>query len=557
MPSSTRRREGPLRSCSRARRGSGSRRSGCGRRGTRARTGLRVLSSRPAEAERALAHVGLGDLFEGVLDDVLPALSAPRRRALEVALLREEALGRARRSAARLPLRCATRCSFSASVGRSLIAVDDVQWLDPSSSSALAFALRRLDGATACSCSSPGGWSRARSRRRSSKRSIRNGSSGCRVGPLSVGALHRFLRDRLGRPFARQTLLRIHERSGGNPFFALELARVLDADVDPLQPLPVPETLEELVRARLAGLPAADARSARARLGLGHGVGVAPRARGRRGDALDAGVRRARDRARERDDPLHAPAAVVGPLPGSSAKSGATFTRRIAAIVDDPLLRARHLALSTDTPDADVAAVLDDAATLGGRSRRVGGRGRARRARASADAARTRATSATDGRSQPLVRISPPGSGRAHARSPTDLLAEAEIGPLRAEALAPPRRVRARRPRRSGSRGGAARGGVAPGAPGAHPHPPRLGGTLQEGIRGGARGHACAHSSSPTVSTTTPSASRRSCSSRGSAAWSATPRRRRTRRGRCELATAAGDAAPAAGGERPLSAMLV
>jgi hypothetical protein len=51
-------------------------------------------------------------------------------------------------------------------------------------------------------------------------------------------------------------LLRIHERSGGNPFFALELARVLDEDVDPLQPLPVPATLEELVRARINALPA-------------------------------------------------------------------------------------------------------------------------------------------------------------------------------------------------------------------------------------------------------------------------------------------------------------
>ena len=101
------------------------------------------------------------------------------------------------------------------------------------------------------------------------------------VGPLSVGALHRFLRDRLDRPFARQTLLRIHERSGGNPFFALELARVLDADVDPLQPLPVPETLEELVRARIAELPAGHSRGARARLGVGDALGVAPRA-GRR-----------------------------------------------------------------------------------------------------------------------------------------------------------------------------------------------------------------------------------------------------------------------------------
>src|SRR5205823_13299393 len=76
------------------------------------------------------------------------------------------------------------------------------------------------------------------------------------VGPLSVGALHRLLRDRLARLFARQTLLRIHERSGGNPFFALELARVLGTDIDPLEPLRVPETLEGLVRARISGLPA-------------------------------------------------------------------------------------------------------------------------------------------------------------------------------------------------------------------------------------------------------------------------------------------------------------
>ena len=46
--------------------------------------GLRILSSRPAEAESALAHAGLGDLLEDVLDETLPALSAPRRRAFGV-----------------------------------------------------------------------------------------------------------------------------------------------------------------------------------------------------------------------------------------------------------------------------------------------------------------------------------------------------------------------------------------------------------------------------------------------------------------------------------------
>src|SRR5439155_13839776 len=36
----------------------------------------------------------------------------------------------------------------------------------------------------------------------------------------------------------------------------------------------------------------------------------------------------------------------------------------IADLVDDPVVRARHLALSQAEPDAEVAALLDDAATL-------------------------------------------------------------------------------------------------------------------------------------------------------------------------------------------------
>src|SRR5262245_17354751 len=107
------------------------------------RRGLRVLSSRPAEAERTLAHVGLGDLFEDVLDEVLPALTLPRRRALEVATLRRDASAdpvdhRALAVAVRDVLQLLSED------GPILVAVDDVQWLDPSSSGALAFALRRL-----------------------------------------------------------------------------------------------------------------------------------------------------------------------------------------------------------------------------------------------------------------------------------------------------------------------------------------------------------------------------------------------------------------------------
>ena len=105
--------------------------------------GLRVFSSRPAEAERSLAHVVLGDLFEDVLDEVLPELQVPRRRALEVALLRDETSSdpvdhRALAVAVRDVLQL---LSDSKTI---LIAIDDVQWLDASSSAALAFALRRL-----------------------------------------------------------------------------------------------------------------------------------------------------------------------------------------------------------------------------------------------------------------------------------------------------------------------------------------------------------------------------------------------------------------------------
>src|SRR5262249_24887359 len=75
------------------------------------------------------------------------------------------------------------------------------------------------------------------------------------VGPLSVGAIHRFLRSRLGWPLTRQTLLRVHEQSGGNPLFAVELAQRLGRDIHPLEPLPASRSLAELVGDRISRLP--------------------------------------------------------------------------------------------------------------------------------------------------------------------------------------------------------------------------------------------------------------------------------------------------------------
>ena len=104
---------------------------------------LRILSARPAAAERDIAYAALGDLLEGVLDEVLAGLPEPRRRALEIALLLAAPKGRAPDAhAVALALLSGLRSLSSA--GAPLVAVDDVQWLDGSSAAALEFALRRL-----------------------------------------------------------------------------------------------------------------------------------------------------------------------------------------------------------------------------------------------------------------------------------------------------------------------------------------------------------------------------------------------------------------------------
>ena len=216
--------------------------------------GMRVLVSQPVAAERQLAHVGIADLFEGVLDDLLPALAEPRRHALEVALLLAEAGSRPpdQRAVAAAVL---SALRLLAERGPVLVAVDDAHWLDQSSDRALRFALRRaadlpvlllLTRRTGLSGSAP------------EEALAPEYVEKVTVGPLSLRATHRLLQAHLESTFRRPTLVRLHEASGGNPFFALELARSLarnGAQLAAGEPFPVPESLELLVRDRLAALP--------------------------------------------------------------------------------------------------------------------------------------------------------------------------------------------------------------------------------------------------------------------------------------------------------------
>lgn len=393
-------------------------------------SGLRVLVSRPAEAERGLAYAGLGDLLEEVLDEILPGLSAPRRSALEVALLLEGG-----DTADPRTLGVAVRSALDALAAEApvLLAVDDVQWLDPSSTSALAFALRRLGEQPILLLLArrlgEGAETLDLERAIQPDRVERLG-----VGPLSLGAIHQLLQAHLALKLPRPTLLRVHETSGGNPFYALELARTLGADVDPSQPLVVPETLEGLVRARVDELPPA----ARDSLLLAAAAGRSPTELFARLDvaergldaAVAAGVIERKDGTIRFTHPLLASMVYHG----ASAHERRRAHGRLAGAVADPLDRARHLALATEIPDTRIAGVLEDAAAV------AGARGAPIAAAELAEHALrlTPPDAHADRHRRALVAARAQRSAGEWPRARrvlADLLAETRAGPVRAEAL--------------------------------------------------------------------------------------------------------------------------
>jgi DNA-binding CsgD family transcriptional regulator len=316
--------------------------------------GLRVLAAQPAESEAKLAFAGLTDLLADVEPELFSTLPPPQRHALDVALLRVEA-GRApsRRLVGTALLSLLRGLTAG---GPALLAVDDAQWLDRASAAALEFAVRRLSDvplrlvvSTRADAVRPGLVTVVADER------VRR----LEVGPLSVAALQRIIAARLGVSLPRPALVRIAEASRGNAFYALEIARELvQRDEQAWTPLPVPADLRTLVARRIASLPAATrdallraAALARPAYDLVDVRALAP--------AESAGLV-AVDRAGQIafTHPLFA-AAVYGT---ATSDDRAAVHRALSTSVRDEEERARHLALATATPDAEVARVLDEAA---------------------------------------------------------------------------------------------------------------------------------------------------------------------------------------------------
>jgi DNA-binding CsgD family transcriptional regulator len=323
-----------------------------------------VLVARPTVAEAGLSYSSLADLLRDVDAAVLRTLPEPQRRAVDVALLRAgtglEVIDPRAVGAALLAV-----LAHLANEGPALISIDDLQWVDPSSAAAIDFAVRRVRsrvGVLATQRADESHDETAWLRLPDPAAAVR-----LRVGPLSLGALHGVLRERTGRSFPRPAMVHIQGISGGNPFYALELARTATVDALSTAAAALPGSLAALVTARIEGLPPDVQRLLLAVAALAEPTSeLAWRAVGAdqlAGERLLAVAERA---GLVRLDGHHVrfthPLLAAGVLAAASPGDRRALHRRLAGIVTDPEQRARHLALAAAGNDPQTVAALDEGA---------------------------------------------------------------------------------------------------------------------------------------------------------------------------------------------------
>ena len=243
-----------------------------------------------------------------------------------------------------------------------LVALDDAQWLDASSAEVLTFMLRRLDDAPVAVLAT------VRGRPVEAPLELDRAFAEFRrlpIAPLSVGAIHRLLWGRLGIAVPRPVIVRVHEITGGNPFFALELGRALVAGSVRAEYADVvlPESLRAVVAQRLSALPARVQETLAAVSALAApSMTVLEALGGTSVDDIELAQRRGViefDGERIRfAHPLLAPACYEA-MPLHRRRR---LHRRLADLDVDLEERARHLAVAATGPDEAVAAALEAAA---------------------------------------------------------------------------------------------------------------------------------------------------------------------------------------------------
>lgn len=320
-------------------------------RGAASARDVRILEARPVEAEAEVGFAALGDLLAGTVDEILPELARPRRAALSVALLLEDASG-VRLDQRAVGLAVADALRLLAARRRVLIAIDDAQWLDTPSRSVLAFALRRLGRARV---------SLLVAHRPQAELDLGLSLERVDVVPLSLGALSRLVQLQLGLTLRRPAMRSLHDVSGGNPLYALELARAYQRGHIRLElgePLPTDVTgllarrVEELPPRTRAALAASSA-SGKPSLGMLSAV-LDESPRDALAPALEASIVELDDETVRFSHPLLASAAY-GLVAASERR--ALHLKLASATTGEE--RARHLALATEKAKETVAAEVE------------------------------------------------------------------------------------------------------------------------------------------------------------------------------------------------------
>jgi tetratricopeptide (TPR) repeat protein len=314
--------------------------------------GRRVLFARPGQSESELPYSALADLLDGIGDEVIAGLPAPQRVAVEAALARGDSTAAPDGHAlARGVLGLLRTTGANARV---LLAIDDAQWLDRPSASVLTFALRRVERVPL----------RVLVAVRSSHGSQlepplelarwQSNVTYVEVGPLSPTELGAVVARHLGIALPRPRVEELARVSGGNPTFAVELARREEA----VRARPDPPTLGQALSARLEALePEAWDAVVVASAALQPSTDLLLRA-GVDAAGIDASVRAgifALDSGR---------ISFTHPLLGSGAyellptDERRTVHERLAGASDSALERGHHLSRASVAPDRSTAEAL-------------------------------------------------------------------------------------------------------------------------------------------------------------------------------------------------------
>lgn len=327
--------------------------------------GFRVLTAHPVASESAAAYSSLAELLADVDGSVFEQLPAPQRLAIDRVLAPADGAGpgtdqRAVGAAVRSVLERLAR------TGPVLVAIDDMQWLDPPTAVVLASVARRATGPIGFLATVPAGDGEGTDLRLEPSRPERLHRA--QVRPMSVGGLHAMISHRLGRSLTRPKLAWVQEVSAGNPFYALELARALGEDTENSPDTgQLPAALAELVRARIAGLPDHTRRALlAAACSATPTVDLVARATGDDAEWTVAALEEAERHGIVEIDGYRVgfvhPLLTRGVYAEASDEERRWMHRRLADIVDNLETRARHRALADDEADGNTIRMLDEAA---------------------------------------------------------------------------------------------------------------------------------------------------------------------------------------------------